>query len=633
MGAPDQFTDVTTKDQTIIPQKQVEELLMHENPKMTIGLDKGSANQLYSIPQLLFTTPVVMDRIDAVFDDTHHLNGTYYINGLTNPEDKQLFLKELANISGTSVTDLTTKKFGRYLDPGIVPIILSVMIAADALVLLVLFLMCVLRSFQYFGTLILLGWSKGQLWMSLFRDFLLFSVYITPVISLIAWIVSGWTRYDWQTWLSIFGTTSVSIILLILTLIIPSLIIYQVSPLAAIHKRLPMHFLLVSGLLFYAVVSVGLITVSHSLDAPMNQFAGNIQVAREWKNVENMYVISNITEGNDAGTYAGTTNTLENSMYRFYQRIADIPGVYIAHGEYSGRDRLNNIIGAYKDVPRQPFWELTYSYNYLQDMGFTLSKEDVATVKDGTRLYLLPDTMNEKDLETMKAYLQEDVRVKESDIQTPFTQDQKFVFKTYHPSQEIFTWSTNTKQGVTRKDPIIFVAAPENLYFMETANLYVTGFNGLLKIRDKQTMDQVQQILKNEFPDLNDNQLQFTTVKNYINGLQKDLGYTFYLFGSTILIIIVLLLAIFWSLVLIYRLIFEERLNVQYFLGFSGWQRYRPVVLLVVGLTVIELIASILLKSRLGVVFTLIAFVSQWVLLYVSFMRRENDRVMQWLKG
>ena len=135
----------------------------------------------------------------------------------------------------------------------------------------------------------------------------------------------------------VFAGTSLSILLLLLTLIIPSIVVYLVSPLAAIHKRLPMKPLMATSLLFYTLVAGLLIAVSHSLDAPMNQFFDNVKVAREWKSVENMYVISDFVEGDDIGTYSGNTNSLESSMYHFYQRISEIPGVYIAQGEYLGQ--------------------------------------------------------------------------------------------------------------------------------------------------------------------------------------------------------------------------------------------------------------------------------------------------------
>ena len=67
----------------------------------------------------------------------------------------------------------------------------------------------------------------------------------------------------------------------------------------------------------------------------------------------------------------------------------------------------------------------------------------------------------------------------------------------------------------------------------------------LLKIRDRETMKQVVSILETEFPDLKDNRLSFTTVKNLYQWSQKDLSYTFYLFGTIIAIIIITMMAIF----------------------------------------------------------------------------------------
>lgn len=111
--------------------------------------------------------------------------------------------------------------------------------------------------------------------------------------------------------------------------------------------------LMATSLLFYTLVAGLLIAVSHSLDAPMNQFIDNVKVAREWKSVENMYVISDFVEGDDIGTYSGNTNSLESSMYHFYQRISEIPGVYIAQGEYLGQEYLDTIYGTYQNVPKK----------------------------------------------------------------------------------------------------------------------------------------------------------------------------------------------------------------------------------------------------------------------------------------
>ena len=632
LGSSAGFSDFESTGKIVVSQQQFANLLSHSDNSMTIGLDKGSNNMLYALPDLLFSTPVVIERLDYTFQNTNTINGIYHINGLRDDVSRDNFLLHLSKMSGISVENLTKESFGSSTDQGIWGIILTISILVNAFILLILFLICVLQSFKHFGTLILLGWDRKELWSAFFKNSLLFSIYIIPIISLCSWLLSGWSSFGLSSFILVFAGVSLSVLLLLLIFIIPTIIVYSVSPLAAIHKRLPMKPLMVTCLLFYTLVAGLLIAVSYSLDAPMNQFIDNMKVSREWKNVEDMYVISSFVEGDDVGTYAGTTNSLERSMYNFYQRISELPGVYIAQGQFLNQESLDAVYGTYQHVPKKPFWYLKFSYNYLKDLGIPLSDEELLEMRNGTRLYLLPNTLNTEELEVMKAYLQESVTVKPGDLQTNFTENPKFMFKVYQPSRPIFTWSDSISYGTTSENPVIFVSTPENLYFMESANLVVSGYNGLLKIRDRETMEQVVSVLETEFPDLTDNRLSFTTVKNFINGLQKDLSYTFYLFGTIIAIIIITMMAIFWSFVLMYRLLFEEKLYVQYFMGFSPWKRYIGVLSLIISFSVMELIVSILVGSKLGIVMTLATFAFQIMLLYFSLFRKEGESIIQSFK-
>lgn len=632
LGSSAGFSDFESTGKIVVSQQQFANLLSHSDNSMTIGLDKGSNNMLYELPDLLFSTPVVIERLDFTFQNTNTINGIYHINGLHDAVSRDNFLLHLSKVSGISVEDLTKESFGSSTDQGIWGIILAISILVNAFILLILFLICVLQSFKHFGTLILLGWDRKELWSAFFKNSLLFSIYIIPIISLCSWLLSGWSSFGLSSFILVFAGVSLSVLLLLFIFIIPTIVVYSVSPLAAIHKRLPMKPLMVTCLLFYTLVAGLLIAVSYSLDAPMNQFIDNMKVSKEWKNVEDMYVISSFVEGDDVGTYAGTTNSLERSMYNFYQRISKLPGVYIAQGQFLNQESLDAVYGTYQHVPKKPFWYLKFSYNYLQDLGIPLSDEELLEIRNGTRLYLLPNTLNTEELEVMKAYLQESVTVKPGDLQTNFTENPKFMFKVYQPSRPIFTWSDSISYGTTSENPVIFVSTPENLYFMESANLVVSGYNGLLKIRDRETMEQVVSVLETEFPDLTDNRLSFTTVKNFINGLQKDLSYTFYLFGTIIAIIIITMMAIFWSFVLMYRLLFEEKLYVQYFMGFSPWKRYIGVLSLIISFSVMELIVSILVGSKLGIVMTLATFSFQIMLLYFSLFRKEGESIIQLFK-
>lgn len=632
LGSSAGFSDFESMGKIVVSQQQFANLLSHSDNSMTIGLDKGSNNMLYELPDLLFSTPVVIERLDFTFQNTNTINGIYHINGLHDAVSRDNFLLHLSKMSGISVEDLTKESFGSNTDQGIWGIILAISILVNAFILLILFLICVLQSFKYFGTLILLGWDRKELWSAFFKNSLLFSIYIIPIISLCSWLLSGWSSFGLSSFILVFAGVSLSVLLLLFIFIIPTIVVYSVSPLAAIHKRLPMKPLMVTCLLFYTLVAGLLIAVSYSLDAPMNQFIDNMKVSREWKNVEDMYVISSFVEGDDVGTYAGTTNSLERSMYNFYQRISKLPGVYIAQGQFLNQESLDAVYGTYQHVPKKPFWYLKFSYNYLQDLGIPLSDEELLEMRNGTRLYFLPNTLNTEELEVTKAYLQESVTVKPGDLQTNFTEKPKFMFKVYQPSRPIFTWSDSISYGTTSENPVIFVSTPENLYFMESANLVVSGYNGLLKIRDRETMEQVVSVLETEFPDLTDNRLSFTTVRNFINGLQKDLSYTFYLFGTIIAIIIITMMAIFWSFVLMYRLLFKEKLYVQYFMGFSRWKRYIGVLSLIISCSVMELIVSILVGSKLGVFMTLATFAFQIMLLYFSLFRKEGESIIQLFK-
>lgn len=632
LGSSAGFSDFESMGKIVVSQQQFANLLSHSDNSMTIGLDKGSNNMLYELPDLLFSTPVVIERLDFTFQNTNTINGIYHINGLHDAVSRDNFLLHLSKMSGISVEDLTKESFGSNTDQGIWGIILAISILVNAFILLILFLICVLQSFKHFGTLILLGWDRKELWSAFFKNSLLFSIYIIPIISLCSWLLSGWSSFGLSSFILVFAGVSLSVLLLLFIFIIPTIVVYSVSPLAAIHKRLPMKPLMVTCLLFYTLVAGLLIAVSYSLDAPMNQFIDNMKVSREWKNVEDMYVISSFVEGDDVGTYAGTTNSLERSMYNFYQRISKLPGVYIAQGQFLNQESLDAVYGTYQHVPKKPFWYLKFSYNYLQDLGIPLSDEELLEMRNGTRLYFLPNTLNTEELEVMKAYLQESVTVKPGDLQTNFIEKSKFMFKVYQPSRPIFTWSDSISYGTTSENPVIFVSTPENLYFMESANLVVSGYNGLLKIRDRETMEQVVSVLETEFPDLTDNRLSFTTVRNFINGLQKDLSYTFYLFGTIIAIIIITMMAIFWSFVLMYRLLFKEKLYVQYFMGFSPWKRYIGVLSLIISFSVMELIVSILVGSKLGVFMTLATFAFQIMLLYFSLFRKEGESIIQLFK-
>lgn len=129
-----------------------------------------------------------------------------------------------------------------------------------------------------------------------------------------------------------------------------------------------------------------------------------------------------------------------------------------------------------------------------------------------------------------------------------------------------------------------------------------------------------------------DNDIQFTPVSRYIDGRQKELSYTFYLFGSVILAILISLTSILIALVLMYRITYQDRLIVQYFLGFGLWARYKGIMILVIASAIIEVLISFLLKTKLGIVSAALSLCLQLVLLYGFLLRKEQQKILNIFK-
>ena len=62
--------------------------------------------------------------------------------------------------------------------------------------------------------------------------------------------------------------------------------------------------------------------------------------------------LSQLCWGDDVGYICRTTNSLERSMYNFSQRISELPGVYIAQGQFLNQESLDAVYGTYQHVPK-----------------------------------------------------------------------------------------------------------------------------------------------------------------------------------------------------------------------------------------------------------------------------------------
>ena len=203
----------------------------------------------------------------------------------------------------------------------------------------------------------------------------------------------------------------------------------------------------------------------------------------------------------------------------------------------------------------------------------------------------------------------------------------------YEPDQAFFTWTTDEQNSIETDAPVIYVATPQNMKYTETESLKASGFNGYIKFAD---VDAAVLCTKADMLSdfhLTDNELRFTDVHNYIDGLQKEMGTTLMWFGLVFLMLLLILTGLLVTLAAVFRVANQERINVKKFLGFSFLQMYSRPMLLLSVLIVLELAAMLIMGSKFGLLLVMIVSVIQLVIFMRYMAHNELKNVLADFKG
>lgn len=363
---------------------------------------------------------------------------------------------------------------------------------------------------------------------------------------------------------------------------------------------------------------------------------GNSLIAG-WETVSGYQILSDISVGQDAASFSGNSKELDQDLYNWYSSIADTTGVYLIQTQYYDSEILAawQINRTYSSTPTKPVWLFTMSPNYLADLGMTLTADTLEAAKGGVRVYLIPAGMSDEEKEHISKWLQEaDTRsLSDGDIQTIFTQNPSFCFVEYEPKQTYFTWTTDEQNSMETNAPVIYVATPQNMKYTETESLKASGLNGYIKFADAQTASLcMKEDILSDFH-LTDNELRFTDVHNYIDGLQKEMGTTLMWFGLVFLMLLLILIGLLVTLAAVFRVANQERINVKKFLGFSFLQMYgRPILLLSV-LIALELAAMLVIRSKFGLLLVIMVSVIQLVIFMKYMTHNELKNILAAFKG
>ncbi len=621
-------------NESILNSDNLSLLLNSENGNSTLGLETGSINRIGSIPHFHFGGRIVVEKMPQLIYESETINGTYSLLGFDDENQEEQFLANLSQVSDLSINALTTELSGYTLNDTVKQDIIAAFLAVQIFLNMILFLVLAVSNLSKYGKQVLLGWSRLSFTLKIFGPFVTASVIGIPVFVIAGWLISGWNEAT-PILFSYFALAAViNLVFVLIELAIASVVIMLTKPLDAIRNRIPTKRLYTLGILAYLLVSIGIVLAGRYVDGPIQYLSDNAKIASEWSLVSDCQMLSSVSIGQDAMSFSGQSNKLDQDIYDWYSSIAGNEGVYLIQTSFYSADIISTWSknGIYESVPQEPFWRFTVSPNYLSTYDIELSQKDLTDAENGTRLYLLPSTLSGEERKRIIEWVNE-ADSDGGEIQTNFSQQKTFKFITYTPKNSLFAWSTDFSSASEAPTPIICVCTPENMAFKQSASLRATGFNGYIKFADATTMEKYTQPKIVSRYNLSDNHLIFSSVGQYIDGVQKDLVTTIAWFGLVFVFLLIMLLGLLITLASIFRIANQERINVQKFLGFSFWQLYRRPMIMLISIVVLELVASTVLQSKYGTLLILFAAIIQLIIFVTYMTRSELKRILLAFKG
>lgn len=634
-GNPALADEFTIFNKKLVTQNDLAGLLNNPNLEARVGYADTSKNSLKTLPAIQFSPLISIQKLEARFDEKKSMSGVYYIQGFETEEAYEVFVSDLGQLIQRSPEELTETSSDYYNEPGFLDLVFLLLIFVNAGLICLIVLLQVFQNYQNIASFSLLGWSKRNTAFLFFSPLLKISMLANVFIPLIAWLVSHWSEVSIIPLAGFYLYGLLATLSIGLACLIACLPLLLTNTIDQIHSRLPARPLLLAGLVIFGAVLVGVVAASGFLDLPVQELADFRQTYQAWSGLSKLEVPHEIEEGDDFGlARSSESQTFSEDALAFYRDYYYYPGLYFHYIFEVDQERLDEMRGSYAAVPNQPYWELTASQSLLEEYDFDLEENWLEEAKQGKRVYLIPDTFSEDDQKQIEQFTLEILATlpDTGKPQTIFEAEGQVLFHTYTPGPAFNTWSKEVNQARSVKDPVIYLAHPNNFSFFEYANLFATDLNAYLKVADKETVQEIftpESLAKYH---LTDNQISFTSVQSLVDGRQKSIRETLYLFGGILLLAFLVLLGVLYGLILLYQLINRELIYTKRLLGYSFLNRYRPVLLLIFISFIFIALVSILIRSKLGLLMAFAVLLAEILLLFLVFWRQEDKKTLAYLK-
>lgn len=618
----------------IVSKEMISDLLKSQEEHATLGIEQGSEYCIKDIPKFRLGEKFVIKKLPTMISDSGTIQGQYLILGASQKVQGEI-ISQIADICGIEKEQLLKSLHGENLDNSLKRLVLIIFIAAQIILNFIYFLLIAIRNLDKKGKLALMGWSGTEICYELFHCFIWYAILMIPLLIIAGDICSGWTEFLETFIVQFFAYSVLNLILVIIEICLASLVQLSVKSLDAIKGKFPKKVLYLFGITGYIGISIAITACGIYIDSPINYMNENAKISKNWSQVSDYQILKSISVGNDESSFSGTSNRLNQDIYNWYCDISDNAGVYLINTTYYDDAVLtmwrNSQI--YDCVPEESFWYFTFSPSYIRDIGLKIDETFLEKAEKGTRIYMIPAGLDSEEKESICVWLTETAEegIKESDIATEFNKNREVELIEYDAESDFFTWSTEA-EGYSCSMPIIYICTPANMKYFESESLRAVGLDGYIKFRN---FDTAQKCLSRELLEsynLADNNLQFTDVGNYVDGLQKELLQTVMWFGVVFVILVAILIGIMLALATVYRIANEEILNVQKFLGYGFFNMYGKLMSGLGIINVGQLLTMFLVRSRFGLVAIAIVIIMQWIIFWKYMTRLEVQNIVQAFK-
>ena len=620
--------------QNVIKENDIKKVL-DSKEDIILGIEQSSLNSIARIPKFRFGNNIVVKKLDQMVRETKTINGEYKILGLTQ-ENIDSFIDGLSKSSGISKDVLLNNKSGYTLERGIMQKFLWISLTAHSVVLLSLFVVMTAKTLPILGKLMLQGWSRVNFAMKLYTPyFLLGFLSIFLFLGYGIYLTEG-TFFSIIYFSFMVAIGIINLLIISLLLVISSAFIFLVKPINAIKDRFPKRMYIVSGLILYVIFNVLMILGCSYIDGPYREIQKNTEIAKKWNEVSDYFILKSINVGNNQSSFNHQSKELYKDMYNWYKSIYEENGVYIINTTYFSDAMLkdykaNNL---YEFIPNRPLWVFKLSPNCLKIMGINVDENAINMAKQGYRVYLIPDNISKDDSNVIKNWLKEiDTRgIREDDIETVFNKEKKFDFINYHFEGHFFSWDTDLEKSVNVKNPVILLTTPNNMTYRESESLIAKGLgSSYIKLDENAVSKYLDSTYLSKF-NLDDNNIEFSKIKLFVDGLQKQLWQTVQLFFVMIIAITFIIISLLITIISLFQVSYKEIIFVKRFLGYDNIKIYKTPILIILFIMIADLVAIVMLKSKIGIIYISVINILQLIIFYIIMVNNEFKKIVDYLK-